>query len=157
MQSYDISHLPPPIREGVLRFLETLVQAFPLAGAEAGPGELPAAASPPRFPRGATELLVLEALEALAPMPATPMQLAGLVNKPHLEVRSTLQALAMLGTIAHVHKGYYRHGPPVEPVRPSTRFAAQIAAFCAPSTRRDPTAAPARGGAVSPTEGVDHV
>ena len=88
----------------------------------------PSAASPPRFPRGATELLVLEALEALAPMPATPQQLATMVHKPGREVLPILQALATLGTIQHPAKGLYAHGRPEDDVRPSRRFAAQIAA-----------------------------
>jgi len=73
---------------------------------------------------------VLEALAALAPMPATPQQVATLVHKPLVEVRTILQALATLGTVQHPAKGLYRHGRPGDVVRPSTRFAAQIAALC---------------------------
>ena len=136
MESYDLSHLPQPVHDAVLHVLATLVQAFPVPPVEAVRVDRPSAESPPRFPRSPIELLVLEALEALAPMPASPLQLAGMLNKPPLEVRTTLQALAMLGTIVHPGKGYYRHGRPEDEVRPSGRpsalFAATIAALCAP-------------------------
>ena len=135
MQNFDISHLPQPVHDAVLHVLATLVQAFPLVPAEAARGDLPSAASPPRFPRSATELLVLETLEALAPMPATPLQVAGLVQKPRSEVHAVLMALATLGTIQHYAKGLYRHGRPEDVGRPSTRFAAQIATLCAPHTK----------------------
>ena len=143
MESYDFSHLPQPVHDAVLHVLATLVQAFPLTTAEAVQVAEPSAGGPDRFPRSATELLVLEALEA-APMAASPVQVAAMIHKPHLEVRITLQALAMLGTIAHPRKGYYgRYGLPEDDIRPSagaaaqkndstpsTRFAAQIAALC---------------------------
>lgn len=135
MQNYDISHLPPDLHDAVLHLLETLVQALPLASVEAVQGDRPSAASPPRFPRSATELLVLEALEVLAPMPATPQQLATMVGKPGRDVLPILQALATLGTIQHPAKGLYRHGRPEDDVRPSTRFARQIAQLCAPRTK----------------------
>jgi hypothetical protein len=156
MQNYDISHLPAPVHDAVLQVLEALVQAFPLAPAEAVRVDGPSAASPPRFPRSATELLVLEALEAIAPAPVSPQQLAAMIHKPHLEVRTILQALAMLGTIAHPAKGLYRDQRVEDDFRPSTRFAAQIAALCQPSTSRGPTVSPAREGTVSHTEGVAH-
>jgi hypothetical protein len=138
MQNYDISHLPAPVHDAVLQLLETLVQAFPLAPAEGVRVSGPSPESPPRFPRSATELLCLDALAALAPMPATPHQVATMIGKAHLEVRTTLQALAMLGTVDHPAKGYYRHGPPAAAadVRPSARFASQIAALCAPTPER---------------------
>ncbi len=148
MEHYDISHLPAPVHDAVLHVLETLVQAFPLAPAEAVQVDEPSAASPPRFPRSATELLVLEALEALAPMPATPQQLATMLHKPGREVLPILQALATLGTIAHPAKGLYRDKRVEDDVRPSTRFAARIAVLGAPSTHRGPTASPALSTAV---------
>jgi hypothetical protein len=154
MENYDLSHLPQPVHDAVLQLLETLVQAFPLAPAEGVRVSGPSPESPPRvpcdgvgrggvglhapFPRSATELLCLDALAALAPMPATPHQVATMIGKAHLEVRTTLQALAMLGTVDHPAKGYYRHGPPAAAadVRPSARFASQIAALCAPTPER---------------------
>jgi hypothetical protein len=72
--------------------------------------------------------------------------------------------LAMLGTVQHPGNGQYRHRQqgedvqhppsrrprhgrlpdevrsPVDDVWPSTRFTAQIAQLCAPSTSRGPTA-----------------
>jgi hypothetical protein len=66
-----------------------------------------------RFPRSAPELAVLAALETLSPLPATAIQIAAMVHLPHLEVRSILQALAVLGTVAHPGKGYFRHRPPL--------------------------------------------
>lgn len=144
MQNYDISHLPAPIHDVLLQLLTTLVQAFPVATAAPVQRDGPSAGGPDRFPRSALELLVLEALEALAPMSASPLQVATMIHRPHLEVRNTLQALAMLGTIGHPHRGYYaRYALPTDYVRPSagvaaqkndstpsTRFAAQIAALC---------------------------
>ena len=65
--------------------------------------------APHPFPRSAVELRVLEALQALSPMPATPIQVAALVDLPHLQVRTLLQALAMLEAVDHPGKGYYRH------------------------------------------------
>ena len=126
MQNFDISHLPQPVHDAVLHVLETLVQAFPLAPAEAVRGDLPAAARPSRFPRSATELLVLETLEALAPMPATPQQVATMIHKTRTEVQAILASLETLGTITRPAKGLYR---------PSARFAAQIAALYAPHTK----------------------
>lgn len=143
-----VRHLPPPVHDAVLHVLATLVQAFPLAPAEAGPVEGPSADSLPRLPRSPIELLVLEALEAIAPMPATPQQLATMVGQPGREVLPILQALATLGTVQHPAKGLYAHGRPEDDVRPSTRFARQIAALCAPRTSRGPTAAPAVDRAV---------
>ena len=148
MESYDLSHLPQPVHDAMLHVLATLVQAFPLATVEVGPVEGPSADSPSRFPRGVTELLLLETLEAIAPMPASPQQLATLVGKPGREVLPILQALATLGTVQHPAKGLYAHGRPEDDVRPSTRFARQIAALCAPRTSRGPTAAPAVDRAV---------
>jgi len=62
-----------------------------------------------RFPRCDVELRVLEALQALAPLPATASQIAAMVGLPQLQVRTILQALGMLGTIEHPRPGYYRH------------------------------------------------
>jgi hypothetical protein len=152
MQHNDISRLPADVHDAVLHLLKMLVEAFPVATVEAVRIDGPSAESPPRFPRSATELLVLEALEALAPMSATPVQVATMLHRNHLEVRTVLQALAMRGTIAHPRKGYYArdwpsedtslgtvHGPPKKDIRPSAGFAAQIAALCAPSTNREHT------------------
>ena len=121
---------PRPVHDAVLHLLATLVQAFPLATAEAVRVDGPSAESPPPFPRSAIELLVLEALEALAPAPMSPQQLAAMIHRPHVEVRTILQALAMLGTIAHPAKGLYRDKRVEDDFRPSTRFAAQIAVLC---------------------------
>lgn len=160
MESYDISHLPPAVHDAVLTLLAELVQAFTVAPVEAVRIARPAADSQTRFPRGATELLLLEALEAIAPAPASPQQLAGMIHKPRTEVQAVLTALATLGTIQHPWSGQYRHRQPgedvqhppkrrsrhgrvpdegrspVDDVPPSTRFTAQIAALCAPQMPR---------------------
>jgi DNA-binding IclR family transcriptional regulator len=77
-------------------------------------------------------VLVLEALAAHAPLPATAKQIAAMVGKPRQEVHALLVALATLGTIQRYTKGLYRLGPPAAALRPSSRFAAQIAAVCRP-------------------------
>lgn len=135
MQNYDMSHLPVPVHDAVLALLATLVQAFPLAPAAAVQVDGPSVASAPRFPRSDTEMMILETLEALAPAPVSPQQLAAMLNRPHVEVRTILQALAMLGTIAHPAKGLYRDTRVEDRVRPSVRFATRIAAVCTPSTK----------------------
>jgi hypothetical protein len=148
MESYDLSHLPPAVHDAVLQLLEVLVQAFPVAPMEAVRGNGPSADSQTRFPRSATELLLLQALEAIAPAPASPQQLAAMLQKPRLEVQAVLTALATLGAVAHPAKGLYRDKRVEDECRPSTRFAAQIAALCASNTSRGPTASPALGRAV---------
>jgi hypothetical protein len=160
MENYDISHLPPAVHDALLHLLETIVQAFPVAAVEVDRIASPAADSQTRFPRGATELLLLEALEALAPMPASPAQVAALAQKPREEVRTLLQALATLGTIHHPGSGLYRHrlpgedvqrrvprgarqerlarqGLPVDTDRPSRHYAARIAAAVQASHTKD--------------------
>jgi hypothetical protein len=67
------------------------------------------AEGPQRFPRRDVELQVLEALQALDPLPATARQIAAMVGLPQLQVRTILQALGMLGTVEHPRPGYYRH------------------------------------------------
>jgi hypothetical protein len=62
-----------------------------------------------RFPRRDVELRVLEALQALHPLPATVRKVAAMVGLPQLQVRTILQALGMLGTVEHPRPGYYRH------------------------------------------------
>lgn len=112
----------------------------------------------PRFPRRDVELRVLEALQALYPMPATSIQVAALVNVPPLEVRTILQALAILETVEHPRKGYYRHRPSGDGAPASARFAAQIADLC-DEHKPGPPRLPSTGtcGDVSPHEGGTHV
>ena len=62
-----------------------------------------------RFPRRDVELRVLEALQALHPLPATVRKVAAMVGLPQLQVRTILQALGMLGTVEHPRPGYYQH------------------------------------------------
>jgi hypothetical protein len=69
------------------------------------------AESQQRFPRGRLELEILESLRQMYPLEVTPRQVAAMVRAPHVEVRTILQALAVLGTIEHATKGYYRHRP----------------------------------------------
>ena len=155
MSTADFSHLPQPVRVAMQHLLETLVQTFPV------PGDQSTAPPPARFPRQPLELLVLETLEAIAPMPVTPVQMTQLTGGPHEDVRQTLQALATLGTIQHLRAGYYCHGPgtpnrppgkrgerrepPPEVQPPSARYAARIARIVAQGTRRETTASPPRG------------
>jgi hypothetical protein len=88
--------MPPP-SVGVASPPEDIVTT-----AEAIVAAAPASRQMP-FPRSPVELRVLEVLQALSPMPATSIQVAALVNVPPLEVRTLLQALAMLETIEHPH------------------------------------------------------
>jgi hypothetical protein len=76
--------------------------------ADAQPPEAPGGGGP--FPRSPLEEGVLEVLHILAPIPATTLQVATLLETgAYRQVRTILQALAMLGTIEHPRKGYYRH------------------------------------------------
>ena len=176
MQSYDLSHLPQPVHDALLRLTEAFVQALsptsgnsdcrhdcaqssgtphpppedaaaltttaspgpqhqvrevspmpPLARCPHGTPALPCCAvcatvhraeavlaevqveGLQRFPRRDVELRVLEALQALHPLPATVRKVAAMVGLPQLQVRTILQALGMLGTVEHPRPGYYRH------------------------------------------------
>jgi hypothetical protein len=150
MEFPDLSALPPPVLHAVLDLLEALRQTCAQAQPETQQGE-----SPPRFPRRPLELLILETLELIAPMPVTPVQMTVLINQPHDVVRDTLNALAVLGTIQHLRAGYYGHGPavgdvpfrsrkkgggrppPPEVHPPSAHYAARIARIVAQWTSRE--------------------
>ena len=94
----DVSQLPRPLREALLRVFESVIDLHDvLAG-------VPRAARAP-YPRSAMEWLVLEALQAMAPMPATPKQVAAMISKPHGEVQRILMALEMVGTIYRRPRG----------------------------------------------------
>ncbi len=143
MESYDLSHLPPPVHDAVLHVLGTLVQAF-VPPVEAVQVAGPSAGGPERFPRSALELQVLECLEEMSPLAMSPLQVATIIHQPHLAVRNTMTALAMLGAIGHPRRSYYtRHALPTEddstPSLPSRRYTSRIAALCAPSTHREHT------------------
>ena len=133
MERSDMRHLPQAVHDAVLHLMETLVEAFPQP-ADAVLVDVQTEEPQQPFPRSVVELLVLDALQALSPMPATSIQVAAMVNRPHLEVRAILQALAMLATIEHPRKGYYRHRSPADGLQASARFAAQIAAICGPTS-----------------------
>ena len=137
MDHADLSQLPRPLREDLLRALESVIDLH---------NTLPHVYSmqpTAPYPRSATEWLVLEALQAMAPMPATPKQVAEMIHKPHHEVRLILTALEILGTIYRHTKGYYSTvAPPQLPTdvgRPSAQYAAQIARIVA--QERSPTPA----------------
>ena len=144
MTPRDLTDLPHPVRDALLRLLDAIQQHMPTTPPVTPPGE---SSTPGRFPRQALEILLLETLEANAPMPFSPFQLSELLGQPQLEVRNTLHALAVLGTITHVRAGYYSHGQgvpgqttrkqrddrrePSPPRPPSARYAAQIARIVA--------------------------
>jgi predicted transcriptional regulator of viral defense system len=108
METFDIHHLPPPVHDALLCLVEALAKAWPAPTAEAGLGAVPPEAAPPRFPRSDTEMRILDALQQLAPLPATPRQIAAMLGMPPEQVRLLLQALATLGTVEHPAMGYYR-------------------------------------------------
>jgi hypothetical protein len=68
----------------------------------------------PVYPRGPVELRLLETLRHVFPLALSPKQLSVLLDLPGPEVHRVLQALAVLGTIAHPARGLYRHRPPQE-------------------------------------------
>jgi predicted Rossmann fold nucleotide-binding protein DprA/Smf involved in DNA uptake len=69
------------------------------------------AAEPYYYPRGATELRVLELLRQYYPVPLTPAQVAIALNLERAEALAMLVALATLGTIVRCTKSYYQHIP----------------------------------------------
>ena len=93
MDNADLSQLPRPLREAMLRACESVIDLHDVLQQVS-----PAQPSAP-YPRSAMEWLVLAALAAMAPMPATPKQGAEMIHKPHLEVQKILFALEVLGTM----------------------------------------------------------
>lgn len=88
----------------------TVTHAAEAILAEAQPAEAPVGGG--AFPRSPLEQAVLEVLQALAPLPATTLQVASLLERvSYRQVRTVLQALALLGTIEHPRQGYYRYRP----------------------------------------------
>lgn len=156
-------HFPPAVHTAALRLLEAIGQMVPLAPVP------PPEGSPPRYPRSALELTVLDALHARWPFGKTAHELARELPYPRAAISTTLQALAKLGTIHRYYHGTYCLGPPLasgvrlqamgisEPVpqqtarvvprRPdlpnSARYAAQIARIVAQSTSPAPGDPPA--------------
>lgn len=139
MDKTAFNQLPRPLFEALERALEsaldlhdTLLQVYP-------------AQPTAPYPRSALEVLCLDALRAIEPLPATPKQVAAMINKPNPEVYRVLTALEWLGTIYRPTKGYYSTVaplpssaapyPPPEEGRPSARYAAQIARIVAQETR----------------------
>jgi hypothetical protein len=136
MAAYDLNTLPPHVRAAVWELVQacqpdaclpphrcphaTEAQACCPGCAVAYEAEAILAAAQPAtspwgagpFPRGLLEQAVLEILQSVFPLPATTLQVASLLDRvPYRQVRTVLQALALLGTIAHPCKGYYRHRP----------------------------------------------
>lgn len=70
------------------------------------------AAAPPEAPQPgpprSIEQQVPDALRALAPLPATALQVAGVLRLPRSPVQRMLSALALLGTVDQPRKGYYQ-------------------------------------------------
>jgi hypothetical protein len=143
-QTRDMSQLPRPLHDALLCALESVIDLHDTLL------QVYTAQPTAPYPRSATEWLVLEALQAMAPMPATPKQVAEMISKPHLQVRLILTALEMLGTIYRHTKGYYSTvAPPPLPTdvgRPSTRYAAQISRIVAQGGNHETTAPPTREG-----------
>jgi hypothetical protein len=133
MDNADLSQLPRPLREAMVRACESVIDLHDVLQQVS-----PAQPSAP-YPRSAMEWLVLAALAAMAPMPATPKQGAEMIHKPHLEVQKILFALEVLGTIYRHTKDYYSTvAPPPLPTdvgRPSALSAARIARIVAQETR----------------------
>ena len=125
----DLSPLPRPLREALLRTLESVIDLHNVL-TQVYPAQ-PAAL----YPRSATEWLVLEALQAMAPMPATPSEVAKMIGRPRSEVQSILIALEILDTIYRHHKGLYSTvaapALPTDVGRPSALYAARIARIVA--------------------------
>ena len=84
MDNADLSQLPRPLREALLRAFESVIDLHDM-------------------------------LQAMAPMPATPKQVAEMIHKPHMEVQRILIAMEMLGTIYRPTKGYYSTMAPRRP------------------------------------------
>lgn len=135
MATYDLNTLPPHIRATLCQLVEafhldlrpvvprcphatdtqaccsacTVTSAAEAIVAEVQPPEAPGERWG-TFPRHPLEQGVLEVLQVLSPLPATTLQVASLVDRgSYRQVRTILQALAMLHTIEHPRKGYYRH------------------------------------------------
>lgn len=146
MDKTDVNQLPRPLFEALQRALESALDLH-----DTIQQIYPAQPTAP-YPRSAMEVLCLDALRAIEPLPATPKQVAAMINKPNDEVYRILLALEMLGTIYRPTKGYYstmaprpssgKPYPPTEEGRPSTQYAARIARIVAQSTRRDTGIAP---------------
>ena len=103
MDKTDVNQLPRPLFEALQRALEsaldlhdTLVQVYP-------------AQPTAPYPRSAMEVLCLDALRAIEPLPATPKQVAAMINKPNDEVYRILLALEILGTIYRPDQGVLQH------------------------------------------------
>ena len=145
------SHFPPAVHAAALRLLEAITQMVPQAPAP------PPEGTPPRYPRSALELAVLDALAPLHPMGASPRDLAQVLPYPHQEISRMLQGLVLVGTVHRLGHGYFVLGPPMseeerlqklgvhttrphlhayarlpmQDLTPSTRYAAQIARIVA--------------------------
>jgi hypothetical protein len=161
------SHFPPAVHAAALRLLEAITQIVPQAPAP------PPEGTPPRYPRRALELAVLDALAPLHPMGASPRDLAQVLPYSHQEISRMLQGLVLVGTVHRLGHGYFVLGPeipteerlrklgvqttrpyahgqarlPVQDLPPSTRYAAQIASIVAQETSRETTTSATPGGA----------
>lgn len=132
MDRADLNQLPRPLREALLRTFESVIDLQDVLT------HVYHAQHTAPYPRSATELLVLDVLADMAPMPATPKQVAEMIHKPHTEVQRILIALEMLGTIYRPTKGYYSTMAPPSPAdvgRPSALYAARIARIVGQETR----------------------
>ena len=148
MDKTDVNQLPRPLREALLRAFEslldlhdTLLQVYP-------------AQPTAPYPRSALEVLCLDALTAIAPLPATSKQVAAMIGKPDAAIQRILFSLETLGTIYRPTKGYYSlvkaqlptlaGTPPDEPGRSSAHYAARIARIVAQERSRETTISPAQ-------------
>lgn len=122
--SLRYSHLTDPyMRAVVQRMAEAFLGASPAPPAEDTPPPAPtphdivhaaeaiiaeAQAATPTEPHMSIELQILELARSLAPLPASAIQVAGMLALPIKRVRDILQDWAQRGTLRRISKGYYR-------------------------------------------------
>jgi integrase len=116
-QTQKYTHLMEPHTRGVLtRMAAQFLEASIAEPAQAPAPMVPASsaetpATPPITPPLSLDLQILAAVRALAPLPASAIQVAGMLLLPIARVRDILQQWAHRGTLVRISKGYYRYRP----------------------------------------------
>lgn len=112
-QTFKYTHLSESHTRGVLaRMAEQFLGAHVAAPVETLVPLAPATrVDPPTTSPLSVDLQVLEAVRALAPLPASAIQVAGTLHLPRARARDILQRWAHRGTLVRVSKGYYRYRP----------------------------------------------